>query len=619
MDTRKKIYIGVLIPVLYFMDVWIIGTVAAALSAPRLMPYFQYHPLKAGWEIFLSVWGHDFAPEAAAAVKTWLIINILLIIFIGGTVLVQKYGTYLKANPEFKSNLLGSAKWAADEVWNVFKNRLNTPGILFGVFQNRPLILPADVPGNMNVSVLGPPGSGKSRAYVRNNMLQVVTNGWSVVVTDPKGELTRDFRVFFEREGYDVKVFNLVDMLHSHRWNPLSQVKTDIDAQLFTEVVIANTQSPGRKSGDPFWDRAEANLLKALVLYVINELPPEERNLGRLYELLASGDSKYLDMVFSHLDAKHPAKMPYNIYAETSQQVRSGVIIGLGTRLQVFQNSLVRSLTNFSDIDLESPGYRKSAYFCIISDMDRTFDFLASLFFSFFFITLTRSADRQNGRLPVTVDFLLDEFCNIGHIPDFTNKISTMRSRGIACSVIFQSITQLQSHYPDNEWETIMADCDSWLILGVKDVTSADYISKHLGDGTIEVIQKTRPVFGVFDFGNKRITPTQRRLMNPDELTRMATDEAILSVSWGLNPIKIKKLDFSKHPMYKALKPTPVHDFCPSWAEVFISSNSNEDPAPQETTVKEPTETQSAPSIKFEEPVEPGIYSPGGEADSFWG
>ena len=107
--------------------------------------------------------------------------------------------------------------------------------------------------------------------------------------------------------------------------------------------------------------------------------------------------------------------------------------------------------------------------------------------------------------------------------------------------------------------------------------------------------------------------------MNPDELTRMATDEAILSVSWGLNPIKIKKLDFSKHPMYKALKPIPVHDFCPSWAEVFISSNSNEDPAPQETTVKEPAETQSAPSIKLEEPVEPGIYSPGGEADSFWG
>jgi type IV secretion system protein VirD4 len=594
----------ILFPIIYFADVWIIGTIAAALQAPELMPYFQSHPVKAGWEIFLSYFGHDLYPAAASVVKTWGIINILFILSIGGIILIQKYGTYIKKNPEFKSNLLGSARWAYPyETWNVFKNKLNTPGLLFGTVETKPLILPADVRGNLNVAVLGPPGSGKSRAYVRNNLFQAVASGWSVIVTDPKGELTRDFRTFFEEQGYDVKIFNLVDMLHSHRWNPLSQVETDMDAQLLTEVVIANTQAPGRKSGDPFWDRAETNLLKALVLYVINELPPEERNLGRLYELLASGDSKYLDMLFSPLSQSHPAKMPYNIYVETSPQVRSGVIIGLGTRLQVFQNRLVKSLTDFTDINLESPGYRKSAYFCIISDMDRTFNFLASLFFSFLFISLTRYADRNEGKLPVFVNFLLDEFCNIGHIPDFTKKISTMRSRGIACSVIFQSITQLQSHYPEKEWETIMADCDSWLTLGVKDVTSAKYISDHLGEGTIEAITKTRPVFGIFDFGQKRIDSVKRKLMNPDELTRMPSDEAILSPAWGLNPIKITKMDFSRHPMAKKLNPTSVQSFNPPWAEAFKASSNDRN--------AEPTITA--------QPEEPGIYSQGGEADSFWG
>ncbi len=313
-----------------------------------------------------------------------------------------------------------------------------------------------------------------------------------------------------------------------------------------------------------------------------------------------------MDLIFSPLPFDHPAKMPYNIYAETSAQVRSGVIIGLGTRLQVFQNTLVRSLTEESDISLEAPGHTRTAYFCIVSDMDRTFDFLASLFFSFLFISLTRSADRNDGRLPTTVNFLLDEFCNIGHIPDFTKKISTMRSRGIACSVIFQSITQLQSHYPDGDWETIMADCDSWLTLGVKDVTSARYISEHLGKGTIEVEAQTRRVFAVFDFGSKRKDSKARYLMNPDELTHMPPQDAILSVSWGLNPIRIKKLDFSKHPMTKLLQPASVSDFKPDWAEEFKKTGGKKITYASE--IKTETTKDEAP----------GIYTKGGDCDSFW-
>lgn len=541
----------------------------------------------------------------------WKIMNLYLIISVLVFYTILKLGFGVRQKPKFDETLLGSATWAVlADIKKIFKFNLAIPGLLFGRFNNRPLILPADAGGNLNVSVLGPPGSGKSRAFVRLNLFQAIYGGWSVIVTDPKGELTRDFRGFFEKQGYDVKCFNLVDMLNSDRWNPLSEVVTDIDAQLFCEVVIANTGVPGRKGGDPFWDRAESNLLKALALYVVTELPPEERNMGSLYKILASGDSKYFDRIFGALLYDHPAKMPYNIYAETSPQVRSGVIIGLGTRLQVFQNTLVRSLTGQSDINMTNPGKQKSAYFCIVSDMDRTFDFLASLFFSFLFINLTRTADRNNGRLDNTVNFLLDEFCNIGHIPDFPKKISTMRSRGIACSVIFQSITQLQSHYPEGEWETIMADCDSWLILGVKDVTSAKYISEHLGVGTIKTEGRVRPVFSMFNFGSKRIQPQARNLMNPDELTRMSPQQAILSASFGLKPIKIEKMDFTRHPMAKHLEPVPVSEYSPVWAEAFRKNGESAFSSGFVVNPRIPT---------GDIPEESGIIVPErGNNDSFW-
>lgn len=570
---RKKLLpIIILFPIIFILDIWIIGTISAFIHNPEALILFRNHPFRATGEIIMILFGKQATPAGLAVIKGWLIINILLISAAYITYQYIKTGFAAQQKLEFVDDIMGSARWATpDETKKIFNSHLSDPGLLFGTLNKKPLILPADTRGNLNVAVLGPPGSGKSRAYVRNNLFQAVTSGWSVVVTDPKGELTRDFRKYFESEGYQVRVFNLVNMLNSDRWNPLSQVVTDVDAQLFCEVVIANTGVPGKKGGDPFWDRAESNLLKALALYVVNENPPEARTIGSLYEILASGDSKYIDSIFATLPYDHPAKMPYNIYAETSAQVRSGVIIGLGTRLQVFQNALVRSLTEFSDIDLEEPGQRPCAYFCITSDMEKTFDFLASLFFSFLFINLTRYADRNNGSLPIMVNFLLDEFCNIGHIPDFTKKISTMRSRGIACSVIFQSLTQLESHYPQGDWETIMADCDTWLTLGVKDVTSAKYISNHLGVGTINVEARSRPVWG-FEFGKKTIKPEKRNLANPDELIRMHPKQAILSVAHGMNPIKIKKMDYSTHPMSNNMEATPVSTYIPEWASEFLKT-----------------------------------------------
>ena len=561
---KTMIVLGIIIA-LYILDAWLVSSLAAVISDPDSVQYCLSHPFRMSLEFLVGFFRPDLIVHQAVR-STWIIINISL--FCIAIVAFLYSGKGARLEPAFKSNIFGSADWAGlADMRRVFDLSLS-PGILFGRLAGRPVVLPPIAGGNRNVAVLGPPGSGKSRAYVRNNMFQAVSSGWSVIMTDPKGELTRDFRQFFIDNGYEVKVFNLVNMTHSDRWNPLMAVKTDIDAQLFCETVIANTEVPGKKGGDAFWSRAENNLLKALTLYVINELPPSKRNIGEVYKMLASGDDKYLDKIFKALSFDHPAKMPYNIYCETSEQVRSGVVIGLGTRLQVFQNELVRALTETSDISLVAPGKQKCAYFCIISDMNRAFDFLASLYFSFLFIELTGYADKGEGELKVPTNFLLDEFCNIGHIPDFTKKISTMRSRGIACSVIFQSITQIKSFYPNDEWETILADCDSWLVLGVKDVTSAKYISEHLGTGTIETQSLSKPVSDIFGLGLVQVSHQRRALLNPDEIARMPKTQAILS-AYGLKPAKLTKMDFTKHPMSKNLVPTPIASFEPEWSRPY--------------------------------------------------
>ncbi len=254
------------LPVLFLLDIWIVGYISAFFVAPEVLGFIKEHPLRATWELTIALFGKNASPAGEAIIHTWKWANLLLMISVLSLLGAHRLGTQSKTEPEYHGNLLGSERWATfNEIKKIFRFKLS-PGLLFGTFNNRPLILPSDIGGNLNVSVLGPPGSGKSRAYVRLNLFQAVDSGWSVVVTDPKGELTRDFRSFFLKQDYDVKIFNLVDMLHSDRWNPLSQVKTDIDAQLFTEVVIANTQAPGRKSGDPFWDRAEANCASVMAM-----------------------------------------------------------------------------------------------------------------------------------------------------------------------------------------------------------------------------------------------------------------------------------------------------------------------------------------------------------------
>ena len=445
----------------------------------------------------------------------------------------------------------------------------NNTGILLGMYKNKPIFLPQDTFMNKNVAVFGASGSMKSRAYVRNYIFQAARRGESMVITDPKSEMYEDMAVYLENQGYEVKVFNLVSPEHSDSWNCIADINgDDLMAQTFTDVVIKNTTVG---MGDEFWDSASVNLLKALVLYVSSEFEGEACTFGEAYKLLTINTADELDGILGKLPISHPAFAPYHIFKQASETVRSGIIIGLGARLQVFQNEMIRSITTYNEINLVEAGKKKCAFFCITSDQESTFDFLASLFFSFLFIRLVKYADNygEGGRLPVPVNFVLDEFPNIGAIVDFKKKISTVRSRSINISVIFQNLAQLQNRYPDGAWQEILGNCDTQLFLGCTDDVTAKLVSDRTGEITVAVASKTKNLntWRISDYTpeyREARSIGKRKLLTPDEILRLPVKEALV-IMRGQKVLKVKKFDYTNHPHSKLMVKKKASSHVPEW------------------------------------------------------
>lgn len=461
------------------------------------------------------------------------------------------------------------------EIFDVDSVKNNT-GILLGLYKNKPIFLPKESYMNKNIAVFGASGSMKSRAYVRNYIFQATRRGESLVITDPKSEMYEDMAVYLENQGYEVKVFNLVSPQNSDSWNCIADINgDDLMAQTFTDVVIKNTTVG---MGDEFWDSASVNLLKALVLYVSVEFEGEDCNFGEAYKLISIRSAAELDALFSVLDYKHPAFAPYNIFKQASDNVRSGIIIGLGARLQVFQNEMIRNITKYNEINLVEVGKKKCAYFCITSDQDSTFDFLASLFFSFLFIRLVRFADNygENGKLPVPVNFVLDEFPNIGAIPDFKKKISTTRSRAINISVIFQNLAQLQNRYPDGAWQEILGNCDTQLFLGCTDDVTAKLVADRTGEVTVSVASKSKKLnsWRISDYTpeyREARSIGKRKLLTPDEILRLPVNEALV-IMRGQKVLKVTKYDYTNHPHSKLIIKKKAATHVPQWRQGLENS-----------------------------------------------
>ena len=454
----------------------------------------------------------------------------------------------------------------------------DTTGTILGIKDGKVVSLPTTSRLNKHTAIYGASGTGKSRCFVRPQILQCVARGESVIITDPKGEIYADTAEFLRKRGYDVKMFNLVDPTYSDSWACLNEITVNPDqielmAQTFVEVIIKNTGSAG---GDKFWDNAESNLLKALCLYVCTDETRSDssKNIGAVYEMLTNNDEKKLNAMFSKLPAGHPAIQPWNIFQKAGDNVRGNTIIGLGARLQVFQSDIIRKITTYKEIDLEGPAKRKSAYFVIMSDQDSTLDFLSSLFFSFLFIRLVRYADvkGKDGKCDVYVNFILDEFPNIGSIPDFTKKLSTIRSRELRVAVIFQNIAQLQNRYPDGLWEEIVGNCDTQLFLGCTDQMTAKFISTRTGEMTIEVTSEGTSKSGMMSISPSDISGAyketksvgKRFVLTADEVMRLPSNEALVILR-GQKVLKVTKFDYSLHPGAKQFEHSYVRDYVPQW------------------------------------------------------
>ena len=470
-------------------------------------------------------------------------------------------------------------------------------GIVLGMLDRKYVCVSEETRLNSNLAVYGASGSMKTRSFCMNRILQGVSRGESLIICDPKSELYEKSSEYLRDKGYTVKVYNLVNPENSDSWNCLAEVEgQELMAQLFVDVIIRNTS--GDSKGDHFWNSAEMNLLKALVLYVDRGYPEESRNMGQVYQLLTLNSETALNSLFDVLPATHPAKAPYSLFRQASDSVRSGVVIGLGSRLQVFQSELIKKITARDEIDLELPGQERCAYFLVTSDQDSTFDFLASLFLSFVFIKLVRYADKNcdGGKLSVPVHVLGEELTACGTIPDLSRRLSVIRSRNISMSCVFQNLAGLQNRYPQNLWQEILGNADVQLFLGCTDPLTAEFVSSRTGLASVAVSSKSKQL-GTWRISN--YTPEfretsgvgKRPVLTPDEVLRLPIDKALVIIR-GKKTLKVDKMDYSKHPDYPLLRSCKASAHVPEWRRMEMEAE-GEKAGEQKAEPQKKMETQN--------------------------
>ena len=397
-------------------------------------------------------------------------------------------------------------------------------------------------------------GSGKSTTYSKPNAYQMLG---SYVFTDPKGELYDDTAGFLKSHGYNIKVLNLVNPATSDGYNPLAHIKSELDVDVIAKTVVKG-QKNDNSSADPYWDDMAELLLKALIYYLIAVRPPEEQNLASCAELVRAasnnGGNNLLSELISVLPYDHPARMYYKSVELASDKTYSSILSSLQSKLGKFDSKEIAEVTSTDTISFEDIANKKTALYVISSDTHTAYDFILTIFFSQMIQQLYDIADKNpGGKLPVPCFFILDEFPNIGRIPDFDKKISTSRSRKISFSVILQNLDQLEALY-EKSHETILGNCDTHVFLGSNSFKTVEYFSKELGEKTISRTNTTKNKDSSGKNSGKSISDQimARALMTPDELRRMDNDDCIIFVK-GLKPIKAKKMWYFKEPMYKEM------------------------------------------------------------------
>ena len=413
---------------------------------------------------------------------------------------------------------------------------------------------------NKNVLVIGGSGSGKTRFFVKPNLMQMHS---SYVVTDPKGTIVLECGKMLENHGYEIKILNTINFKKSMKYNPFAYLKSEKDILKLVQTIIANTKGEGEKAGEDFWVKAEKLYYTALIGYIYYEAPREEKNFKTLLDMIDASevredDESYMnpiDRLFEALEKKHPthfAVKQYKKYKLAAGKTAKSILISCGARLAPFDIEELRELMSEDEMALDTIGDKKTALFVIISDTDDTFNFVVSIMYSQLFNLLCDKADDvYGGRLPVHVRFLLDEFANIGLIPKFEKLIATIRSREISASIILQSQSQLKAIYKDHA-DTIIGNCDSTLFLGGKEKTTLKELSETLGKETIDLYNTSETRSNQKSFG-LNYQKVGKELMSQDEITVMDGGKCIFQLR-GVRPFLSDKFDITKHKNYKLLE-----------------------------------------------------------------
>ena len=448
----------------------------------------------------------------------------------------------------------GSAKWGtAKEVNRKYADRHNDQNILLtnhvkigldGRKHRR----------NLNVLVVGGSGAGKTRFYAKPNIMQANT---SFVALDPKGELLRDTGKLLEAKGYEIRVLDLINPGLSHCYNPFAYLRDEKDVLKLVTNLIRNTTPKGASNNDPFWEKSETALLEALILYLLYMAPPEEQNFPMVMDLISAAEvheddeefKSILDQMFRRLEDEEPnnlAVKQYNIFKLAAGKTAKSILVSLGVRLEKYNLPQIASISMQDDLDLASLGEKKVALFAVIPDNDSSLNYIVGMMYTQLFQELYYSADRvHNGRLPVHVHCVMDEFANVALPDEFDKLLATMRSREISVSIIIQNIAQLKALF-DKQWESIIGNCDEFLYLGGNEDSTHELVSKKLGKETISADSYTESK-GRNGSYSKNTSLTGRNLMLPDEVRMLDNRYALLFVR-GENAVMDEKYDLMKHP-----------------------------------------------------------------------
>ncbi len=485
-----------------------------------------------------------------------------LLIGVVGALLI-KFVVYMKgkdAKKYRKGCEYGSARWGTSEDIKPYMAEKFEDNVILTeterlTMEGRPAAGPKYA-RNKNILVIGGSGSGKTRFFVKPNLLQMHS---SYVVTDPKGTVLNEVGKALKDGGYTIKVLNTINFAKSMHYNPLAYIRSEKDILKLVNVIIANTKGEGNQSGEDFWVKAERLYYCALIGYIWYEAPEEEQNLNTLIEMINASEAREddenfenpIDVLFKDLEERSPehfAVRQYKKYKLAAGKTAKSILISCGARLAPFDIAELRDLTEYDEMELDTLGDRKTAMFVIISDTDDTFNFLVAIMYTQLFNLLCDKADdKYGGRLPVHVRFILDEFANIGQIPKFDKLIATIRSREISASIILQAQSQLKAIYKDNA-DTIVGNCDTTLFLGGKEKTTLKEMSEILGKETID-LYNTGESRGKEVSHSLNYQKTGKELMSMDEISVMDGSKCILQVR-GVRPFLSNKYDLTKHPKY---------------------------------------------------------------------